>query len=358
MEPLQAGEAGGGLTVVARAMFSCVAENGASWFVKVQNLVLSIREFGGSQASAPIVVNFVEGVDPKFEQWLGGFDAEVRVVERYPGIRYANKLRMLELTNQDGFDVLVALDCDIVVLGDIREFLRPEFFLGKPVDIDVLTDHQWKTIFHGLGLAVPRRTVTTTTFGERTYPYFNGGMLLVPRRFCAPLFNMWSRFLHELEAVYASDPKLALRRKYNDYIHDQLALACALLAARIPVRPVPPKMDIPTHLNIHPAFLHELDDPRIVHYHTGLDDRGFLISSKYAALNRHLDRFNQRRAQLLGLPYEGLPPHPLSARLRQELGSQRWFHALAVQQMKAQVRDVLARTGLRSPHVTARRRSV
>jgi hypothetical protein len=341
---------------MVRTLFSCVSENGKSWFLKVQNLVLSVREFGGSQERAPIVVNFVEGVDPEFEQWLTGWDVEVRVVERYPGIRYANKLRMLQLADEGDFDILVALDCDTVVLGDISEFLDPDFFLGRPVDIDVLTDHQWKTIFRGLGLAVPQRAVTTTTFGQRTYPYFNGGMLLVPRRFCAPLFDVWSRFLHELEPVYASDPTLALRRKVNDYIHDQLALACGLLAAHIPTRPVPPKMDMPTHLNIHPAFLHDLDDPRIVHYHTGIDHRGFLVSSKYRALNRHLHRFNQRRAQLLGVPYERLPPLPLGARLRQELASRRWFHALAVQMLKAQVRDVLARTGLRPPPLAARSR--
>jgi hypothetical protein len=299
------------------------------------------------------VVNFVEVVDQAYERRLGTLDVEVRVVERYPGIRYANKLRMLQLADRDEFDVLVALDCDTVVLGDISEFLDPDSFGGKPVDIDVLTEHEWRTIFSGLGLAVPQRTVTTTSFGQRTYPYFNGGMLLVPRRFCAPLFDGWCRFLRELEPVYASDPRLALRRKYNDYIHDQLALACGLLAARIPARPVPAKMDIPTHLNIHPAFLHELDDPRIVHYHTGLDRRGFLVSSKYRALNRHLHRFNQRRAQLLGVPYNGLPPLPLGVRLRQELGSRSWFHALAVQRMKAQVRDVLARTGLRPAPSTA-----
>src|SRR5918992_4130909 len=98
---------------MSRPLFSCVTENGKSWFVKVQNLVLSIREFGGSLASAPIVVNFVEGVDHAYERWLATFDADVRVVEPVdPVVRYANKLRMLELGEKDDFDILVALDCD------------------------------------------------------------------------------------------------------------------------------------------------------------------------------------------------------------------------------------------------------
>jgi hypothetical protein len=341
-------------TVVIRARFSCVTENDASWFVKVQNLVLSIREHGGSLSAAPISVCFVDGVEPTYERWLAGFDVEVRVVEPVDSVvRYANKLRMLEVSDQDPFDVLVALDCDVVVLGDIQEFLNKELVQAKPADVDVLSDREWRRLFRRVGLATPKRSVITTTFGQRTYPYFNSGVLLIPRTQCERLSQLWFRFLQELEPVYETDPVLALRRRY----HDQMSLTCCLVAADVPVRPLPLKMNVPTHVNIHPDFVEELQDPRIVHYHADLDERGFLVSSKYRVLNGRFDRFNRRRAELLGIVYSGLPRRSMRARLNQELASRRWFHSIEVQRLKRRTREALVRAGLWAPTGQPRKRS-
>jgi hypothetical protein len=318
-----------------RVLFSCVSEKHPSWFRKVQNLVLSIREFGGAHAPDPIVVNFVDGVDRQYERWLTRMDVAVRVVDPVDDIhRYANKLRMLELADNREFDVLFALDCDVVVVGDVDDFVTVESIGAKPADCDMLSHDQWKTVFGAVGLEVPERRLITTSFGQRTYPYVNSGVLLVPRQLCHRLLEHWSRFLQQLQPVYRNDPGLAIRAKYND----QIALACALVAADLPLRPLPIGANVPTHIRIHRLFLHELSDVRIIHYHASLDDDGFLVAAKYPAVNEHLDRFNRRRAELLNLPYGGLSRPSLRARVKHELAGWPWYHTTAMERVKARLK--------------------
>jgi hypothetical protein len=327
------------MTGIPRVLFSCVAENRPSWFRRVQNLVLSIREFGGHLAGAPIVVNLVEGADPRFARWLERAGAAVRVVDPVDTVhRYANKLRMLELHEQAEFDVLVALDCDVVVLGDVTEFLATDTIGAKPVDCDMLTDSEWHRIFGTAEVRVPARTMVTTSFGQPTYRYVNSGVLLVPRDLCAPLRALWSRFLTRLRVVYDADPGLSLRRKYND----QLALTCAIEAGGLPIRSVPVSMNFPTHIGVHPAFLDQVEDVRVVHYHTGVDRRGFVVASRYPSVNRRLDRFNRRRAEILRIPYGRLPSPSFGERVRRRLAGQPWYHTAPVERVKGGVKETLA----------------
>jgi hypothetical protein len=324
------------MTSALKPLFSCVAENEPAWFRKVQNLAVSIRQFGGLQAGAPIVANFVGGVDRRYSRWLSGLDVDVRVVKPMDRVhRYANKLRMLEHMERTDFDVLVALDCDVVVVGDIGDFLSNDALRAKPADCDVLSEDQWMMIFEAAGLSVPEKTFVTTSFGQHTYPYVNSGVLLIPRQLCAQMLALWSRFLFRFDELYDSNAELALRRKYND----QIALACALAAARFPVRPLPVGMNLPTHIRIHRSFRHQLKDVRIVHYHGQIDDRGFLVASKYRSVNRGLERFNRRRAEALGLPYDKLPRRTIRDRIKQGLSGQPWYHTTLMERLKARVRE-------------------
>src|SRR5688500_8990134 len=107
-----------------KVLFSCVSENGPDWYRRVETRTLSIREFGGALADSDVVINFVNAVDPEFERKLRELGAEVRVVPRFDERSvYANKLRMFELSREREFDVLLGLDCDVVVVGDLTPVL-------------------------------------------------------------------------------------------------------------------------------------------------------------------------------------------------------------------------------------------
>jgi hypothetical protein len=322
-----------------KVVFSCVAENQEPWFRKVQNLVLSVRSFAGTLADSPIVVHFVDGVDDRFSRSLEALGAQVRVVEPIDRhYRFANKVRMLDLPRDMDVDVLVALDCDVIVVDDPSEFISSESFRAKPADCDFLSRSQWRQVFSHFSLPVPERQFVTTTLGQRTFPYFNSGVILAPGVLCSELSRRWIEFVHKLDAMQRLNAGWRLRRTYND----QIALTCALVAARIPVQALPVSMNFPTHVKVRSEFLRATSSIQMIHYHAGLDPSGFLSASRYGLVNTYADRFNRRRGSALGLPYEGLSPQPRGARLRQQLASTRWYHLSSIERVKRGIKTTMS----------------
>jgi hypothetical protein len=296
-------------------LLSCVSENRPDWFDRVRSLVLSVREFGGELSEAPVTVNFVDDVAPEFARPLKRLGAEVRVVAQQNGRNpFSNKLRMLELHEQADFDLLVALDCDVVVVGDFSAQLSSERIGAKPADYDQFTDREWRRLFGALDIPLPARQVVATATGEPIYPYFNSGVLLVPRRLCEELLGQWVRYQGEILDLFRGDPRLIARRHQ---LHvDQLALACALQAGRLPYEALPVSVNFPTHIPVHASTLSGVSRPLILHYHGEISPEGFLTRSRSALADEQLDRFNRHRARVLGLPYSGLRRRPLRHRVR------------------------------------------
>ena len=307
-------------------VFSCVAENRDEWFDRTLNVALSIRRFAGRLSNAPVVVNFVEGVRGKYEKRLAELDVEVRVVDRVdPTYPYANKLRMLELHRERDFDVLVGLDCDTVVVGDPTPhvIVAGVGAIGaKPADCDFLGEEQWGKFFAALDLPVPERRFWTTTFGQRTYPYFNSGVLVLPSEACGKLFDLWLEHIYRLQDVFDRHPDVAAYRQYTD----QLALTASVVAGRFPLRAIPVTMNFPTHLNVHPQHRGESGPPRIIHYHNRVDRDGFLRPTRYPEVNEVIDRFNRERSDFRARPYGGLARLGPMERAAQGLRSRPWFH--------------------------------
>ena len=323
-----------------KAVFACVAENREDWFERVHALVLSIRRFGGSLAEAPIRTCFVEGADDRLSGPLRDLGAEVNVVPRvHPSYPYANKLRMLELPSSD--EVLIALDCDVVVLGDISAYPDPAAVLAKPADCDFLTREQWGRVFRELRLDPPENGVITTTFGRRSPPYFNSGVVLVPGPMAAGLRDAWEAHVYALQPLYDRDPGLARHRFYTD----QIALTCALVAERATVRTLPVSMNFPTHLNVHPSFLDEAFPPLVVHYHKRIDAQGWLLPTRYPEANRAIDELNRARAEALSLPYAGMPAFTIVDGIKQGLRSKPWFHAPPVKSLRRAARRLVPASG-------------
>jgi hypothetical protein len=292
-----------------------VSENRPGWYDKVYNLVLSVRSFGGSLAGEQVVVNFVNDVDLEVARTLERLGAAVRVVPRFDARNpYANKLRMLELGDDFDFDVLVALDCDAIVVGDFREQVPADRVAAKPADLDRLTDAEWRRLFQALGVARPRKSVVATVSGEPMYPYFNSGVVFVPSDRCADLLRGWSEFSNRILDLFEREPDVIPRRW--QFHSDQYSLACALIDGGFQVEPLPVTLNFPTHLRVHGALLDGHAEPRILQYHKGIDQHGFLLRDRVELLNPYLDRFNTRRAAALGLHYRGLGRMPLSMRAK------------------------------------------
>jgi hypothetical protein len=315
---------------------ACVTENHPAWFSRVVNLVWSVRTFGGRLADTRIVVCVVDDCEPRFARELERFDADVRIVPSVdPVIRYANKLRMFE--QQDIDDVLLALDCDTVVVGDPSDFI-PNGAIGlKPVDRNYLSQEQWRRLLGAMDLDLPAATFRTTSDGEPIHGYFNSGVVAVPSRFARELADSWAYYVSALPKVLDQTPDLGLWRRYSD----QFALACALIRTGLPVEALPVTMNFPTHIRADEAQRAGLGSVQIIHYHREIDDQGFLFRGRDPIVNRQIGRFNRARADRFGLPDPGLGRLPPSVRARRLVTDLRFLHTPTVERLKQRARPAL-----------------
>lgn len=298
-------------------LVSCVGENRDDWFAKIRNLVLSLRLFGGSLAQARVVVNLVGDANPKFVDALAELDTEVRVVDavdrRQPS---ANKLRMLELGNSYDFDVLLMLDCDVIIRGDLSDELATSVLRATPAGKSHLSDASWRKLYGDLGIVAPERRYTTAVTGKLTYPYFNTGVLVVPRDVCEPLDEHWRRQLSRVLDMAAVQPALSAFRK------DQIPFACALASAGIDIDLLPLNLNLATTpRRVAPAYKDQWGPPFIFHYHRSIDAAGFLGPSPRQEINGYLDEFNRRRSEVLGIPYAGMASVSQTRQIRSSLRS-------------------------------------
>ena len=307
-------------------LISCVAENRPEWADKARGLVLSVREFGGALSRSQVVVNFVGDVSPELARPLERLGAEVRVVDPVDRrTALGNKLRMFELDQHADFDVLAALDCDVAVVGDFSEHLSNEAIRAKPADYDHLTDREWRRLFAAMAVDLPPKDLRATSTGRRMYPYFNSGVLLVPRSLCSELRSRWTGCMSRLLSLFERDPRMVSPK--GSWAGEQISLAVALAGAGLPHAPLPIDMNFPTHVPVHRSALAGRARPLILHYHREVDAEGFLLRSRCELANPYVDRFNQRRARALGLDYGGLDGRPLHERLRRAARARVWAAA-------------------------------
>jgi hypothetical protein len=293
-----------------RILLSCVCENERRFHDRVLLLLATARRLGGRLAYSPVVVNVVGAADAGFVRRVVQLGAEVRIVPRSATGRppHANKLRMLELGGRSDFDVLLAVDCDIAVARDPTPLISSEAISVVPADTDPLRTAQWREMLAGLGIAQPELSVRATTTGRCMHPYFNSGVVAVPRRLCSPLLSSWSAALDEVSELWLGDAKVIPRSKR--FFADQYALMAALARDGVPWRPASRELNFPTHVSLNTGLVHGLR-PALLHYHEEFDHRGFLFRPRCAVANAAADRVNRCHEDSAGLAYTGLRPRPL-----------------------------------------------
>ncbi|MDP8961636.1 MAG: hypothetical protein M3N32_08490 [Actinomycetota bacterium] len=306
-----------------RVLLSCVGENQPDWFQKMENLVLSVRRFGGSLADMPIVVNVVGGAESVLVRSMHRLDVEVRTVDAVDRRRpTANKFRMLELASRSDFDVLLAVDCDVIVKGDVAAEVTPQALRAAPADRDELSGEGWQRMFELLELPLPKKTCRMAVSGELTYPYFNSGVLFVPRELCLPLLEHWKR--HLAWVLDGGAQLVGMKR-----IRDQFPLAAALVSAGLEVDALPVNLNLSASWpRIAKPYRHQWGPPFILHYHRLIGTDGFLLASPNGRINSELDEFNRARSEALGVPYSGLGTVPLKRRASAWLRTQRWYRGM------------------------------
>lgn len=286
---------------------TCLGENSSNWFTGIQNLALSLRRLPGPLAEARMVAHFVGGVEPPFVEGLERLGVITRVVEPMPGAGPANKLRMFEPGPEDEFDLLVALDCDVIVSRDFTDLLTAEAIGVKAVDFDRLKQRDWRKLCAAADIdAGHDAELRATTTGRATPPYFNSGVIIVPRDLCPRLREAWMQSYEWLRARLAEDPHLLPRHLH--WFGEQISLALGIRAADLPWEELPAGMNFPTHVRGRADESLEGSAPYVLHYHGQIDPQGFLIPPAGGPARAQIEKFNGERAAYLGLTAPGAGP--------------------------------------------------
>ena len=326
-----------------KILFSCVSESDPEWLPRVQNLVLSLRRFGGSCKAAPFVVNYVDRVPPKAASVLSEMGAETRCVAPFRDRGPQNKLRMLDLHDSFDFDVLVALDCDTVVVGDPAPHIPPSAIGAKPVDYDPLTRRDWRRLNRILNITASEPAMHATSTGRKIPPCFNSGVLTVPRPLCEPFQQDWLCAHAQVTGALGSNSQLIPRHLH--FFADQLSLALCLAHTRLDFVPLLVDMNFPTHVPVHGSSLSGNTQPVILHYHGAVDEQGFLYQPRSPLAKDHADAFNRARASKLEIDYHGLHSRPRWARLAQATADRVWLMLASRQRLRSILGDGLTKVG-------------
>jgi SAM-dependent methyltransferase len=269
-----------------RILISCVAENREPFITEVLYLFQSLAVFGDRLARSKRIAHFIDEADAGVVEALARMGVIVKIVEPLDSrCRYANKISMLD--HEEDYDVFVGLDCDVVIVSDFLSLLTPNAVMAKPVDDDPLDIRHWTTLFRHFGLSLPRKRYLTTFQRKETIPYFNSGVLVIPKRFVGSLSESWKRYVLALLDDYDRLPDIAPYAFFTD----QFALALALRKERIPYVALPVEMNFPLHSPVHESFRPEKMSPYILHHHHRISSAGIEFTN-YETVNNIISRIN------------------------------------------------------------------
>jgi hypothetical protein len=266
-----------------------LTENTASMLVQAIRLVRSIRWFGGELAGVRIVACGVGELEAGARATLESLGVEIRTVTRFhPANPTGNRHQLLAELLDAPEEVLFLLDCDTIVVRDPLPYLRNDAFQAKVVPTVTVTDAVFDRLFAHFALPKPPRAYVTGIDRVPTVPYFNAGVIAIPKTLARTLAPVWRRYNVSL----ADNPELVA--PCQRHMH-QASLTLALIETGIPVAELPPAMNFQlnaTHLTPPPGFAET--DPAIIHYHYLATDDGFLLPCPYPQAQQRIEMFHER----------------------------------------------------------------
>lgn len=297
-----------------RAVIAFAGENHGHWIDRMERLALSLHDSRPSGDSTLTAALVVDGLDEPHRSALALLGCDVRAVDPvHAEHRYMNKLRILEVPEIGQADGVLALDCDLVVVGDPLPALDADVICAQLTSGSSLSDRLWSDIHEALGLPEPQRTYRDVDSGRRRYPYFNSGVLWIPRALVEPVRSEWIRAGLELAGLVDDIDELASNVGYLD----QIAFSVAMVRLDQCPRQLPLSLNCPTG-GFRWGSRPDLEPPMILHYHANVDRDGFLRVPNHPVLRDEIDAFNRSWAAQRSVAYRGPRRQTLKKRLIRE----------------------------------------
>lgn len=251
----------------------------------------SLRTLGGTLAQAKAILYLVGSVKPSTAEKLRGLRVSTKIVSTLePRCPRANKIHVLDCS--DDFDYLVALDNDVVIARDFSAFVDGRSVRARPAGKDPLTPELWRALFEYAGVPLPAARVLTCNLQE-TIPYFNSGVLIVPRAHVIPLGQAWRTLLPVVLDACRVFPGIAAHGSHTG----QYAFALSLAASGIPYCALPLEMNYQSHVEMHAAISPVSPKPYIMHHLHHLECDGTLPRSSCENVNPAIESWNSAMRQ-------------------------------------------------------------
>ncbi len=269
-----------------RVVVSCVFDQNPLYRAEALLLYGSLIKFGGRLVEARRRAYSVGPLDCVTGRHFERLGVEViTVTPPIEGFPLANKLRMFEQRCEDE-DVLLALDTDTVIAGDVCDWLQADAVAAKPVDHNQLSEGEWTSLYRHFDLEAPSVRFRTHFHHLLAPPYFNSGVICFPSDQLAGFSSEWEVLIDSsLGHLGAIDENLESRRYYAE----QWSFALALLRRRLPYTALPLELNYPTHAPVHKTY--ESTKPLVMHHHHQFDNDG-LLPAGTLVVDREIRRLN------------------------------------------------------------------
>ena len=179
---------------------------------------------------------------------------------------------MLELAETHDFDVLLAIDTDTVVIGDVSRYGDPTAVAIKPENLDpVHRPRLWRRLYAELGIAEPSRSMVTTVDGRRSRTRTStAAWSSCPATTASSLLDSWAKRVFDVLDIYERRPDIVPAPRAA---LDQPAVpGTGRRGRRHPGgSPLPVAANLSTTVRVHPLFAHEVTPPFVLHYHNEID---------------------------------------------------------------------------------------
>ena len=276
---------------------SVKAKNSEYSNLETEYLFKTISEFGGELANAKKIACFKEEPNSAIKEILKKLQVKICMIDSIDSrLSYGNKIRIIDEGIKEDVDVIVMLDTDIVVARDFSEFLDTKKILIKPEDRDPFSLADWKQLFDLFKLEIPQERFTTSCTGQETIPYFNGGVIVIPKIHASELFKQWKYFLKQL---LDKQNELPMKFSANPHEHnqprffDQIAFSLAIVKSKLPYDILPLSMNYPYSGTVHISENPESLNPFIIHHHHCILETGNLMHCPYENINVKIDKINE-----------------------------------------------------------------
>jgi tetratricopeptide (TPR) repeat protein len=276
-----------------RILVGCaVKENNVEYTnLETEYLFKTLDTFGGNLKNVKKIACFTEKPDSFFENILTKMGVKIRINNKLDERQsFANKINILKNGIKEDVDVIVMLDTDIVVARDFSEFLDTQKIMIKPEDRDPFSLTDWKQLFDYFKINFPSERFHTSCSHQETIPYFNGGVIIIPKVFAKEFLDQWKYFLKKL-----LDEKLNLPMNFitNARFFDQIAFSLALIQSKLPYGILPLSMNYPYSGTVHSSENPQSLEPFIIHHHHCILETGNLMHCPYENINVKIDKINE-----------------------------------------------------------------